>query len=240
MSFGLFGGTMGTGPGTDTSSPETALGRPWFVELNGDKISFTSDNVGTYLYNKTSELVHVVSGAPQVVVRAPMIAPKAGNTPDICGATNVLWNGNFEDATNFRGWVQTPGTGHTISLDTTTFYEGTKSASITATNGINQSTIAQDIVVKPGQQFIFNGWIKTALTAGNADIILLSYDQNGDIVSTWTLGSAALSNISGTTNWTKVGFGYVVPSGVSKFTLKILANAINGTIWADKFQAWVV
>jgi hypothetical protein len=240
INFAVFGGAMGVGPGTDTSSPESVSGRPWYVELSGDKIAFSMDSVDSYLYDKSSELVHVVSGVPQVSIRSPHLSPKGGNPPDICNATNQLWNGDFESSTAFQGWNTSVGTG-SLTLDSTTFYSGTKSANFTVASGTSGGSIYQDITgLTAGRILMFSGYFKSNITVGYMSIRLQSYNVKGDLVNDWIMDALTGCYISGVTDWKRIGLGYTIPAGVSKITMQIYFNGITGTCWADKMQAWVV
>jgi hypothetical protein len=239
ININIVGGTMGNGPMTDPASPEQAGGRPYYIELTGDKIALTMIGVDTYLYDKTSSVYKIISGVPSVRIDNPNLSPKGGNPPDV-GDYHLLWNGDFESATAFQGWNQSAGTG-TLTLDTTNFYSGTKSASFTVASGTSNGSLSQDIPgAVAGKTLLFNGYFKTNLTAGFMTIRLQSVNAKGDIVNDWILETTTGTQLSGVNNWKKVGLGYVIPSGVSKFTFQIYFSGVTGTCWADKMKAWIV
>lgn len=243
INFSIFGGSMAAGPQTNTSSTtpvENSNGRPWYVDLTGDKIAFTADNVDTYLYNKSSELVHVNSGSPQINIRSPHLSPKGGNPPDICEYTNQLWNGNFESSTDLQGWNLNTGTGN-WTIDSSVYYSGTKSACYTVSSGTSSGSLTQDIIgLWPGKMLLFSGYFKTNLSAGNITIRLQSFNTKGDLISDWTMDSTTGCSLSDITDWARIGMGYIIPAGVVKFTFQIYAQNVTGQVWTDKMQAWVV
>jgi hypothetical protein len=239
ININIFGGTMGNGPMIDAASPEQAGGRSHYIELTGDKINLTMIGVDTYLYDKTSSVYKITSGVPYVNIINPSLAPKGGNPPDV-GDYHLLWNGDFESATAFQGWNQSAGTG-TLTLDTSTFYSGTKSANFTVASGTSNGSLSQDINgAVPGKMLLFSGYFKTNLTAGYMTIRLQSLNAKGDVVNDWILDTSTGCQISSVTDWKKIGLGYSIPSGVTKFTFQIYYNGVTGTCWADKMKAWIV
>ncbi|MFD0588712.1 polysaccharide lyase family 8 super-sandwich domain-containing protein [Paenibacillus sp. GCM10027627] len=131
-------------------------------------------------------------------------------------------------------WV--PAGSPTLSVDSTIYYEGTRSLKMSASSS-SRADVLQTIEVNPGEMFVLSGWIRTVNVQSN-----LSY--GGVFVRTQYLNSAnvkisdgpASLPIKGTTDWTGQSLQLTVPSNATRVKVELFFESATGQAWFDAFR----
>lgn len=122
-------------------------------------------------------------------------------------------------------WGTAVGTATGTSFDAGASYSGSKSLKLTATG--TTLGLSQTVAVVPGEQYVLSGYIKTALTAGNAQC---------DVYGTG-IDSAGISS-AGTSDWAyRTPETVTIPAGTTSVAIRCFANgAPQGQAWFDMVQ----
>ncbi|REK71639.1 polysaccharide lyase family 8 super-sandwich domain-containing protein [Paenibacillus paeoniae] len=161
----------------------------------------------------------------------------------VSASAGDVQNGSFETAQAASGywtglqpafwshWV--PAGAPALSLDSTVFYEGTRSLKISSV-ATARADVLQTVEVTPGENYTLRGWIKTeALQSG------LSY--GGAFIRTQYLNSANVKisdgpssvPIKGTTAWSEQTLQLVIPANVTRVKIELFYESATGSAWFD-------
>lgn len=182
------GGSMAGGPGVSgTGIPvESSDGRPSFINMTGSNIECIVDDVDFGDYYTTTRKSVVLTNVNGQLQRRIDIRPLMDGSPNAgSGIPISLYDGinnlyvPANGATTY--WTLNPGSGSSISADTTvTSTRDTGSRKVTSTGGSSSGSIVQAIPCIPGKTIIAKAGIKTTgLTSGYATIRVLFYAQDG-------------------------------------------------------------
>jgi hypothetical protein len=150
-----------------------------------------------------------------------------GSYMGISKLNNDIVNGDAENG-NTTGWTVT-GTG-TMSVDATTFKNGTKSFKLEGLSGADVYC-SQKIKAKSGQLITGVLWVKTSVTDGVFAKQLNFLDNLGNTISTLNFGST-----NTTKDWFITGIQGRCPAGTDSAQLLLQCSSSgtgNNTSWVD-------
>ena len=221
--------------GTIGPTEIAANSRSAIYTVSGDKCLLSAR---TYLglYDKSSAIVSVSSGSPQIDFRGSYF-DFGGTThfPTIGTYLNLLYNATFETG-NLNGWTGS-GTGYTFTADPTVKNSGSYSLKLVSASAGN-GNVGQMINVTPGQRLFVSGAVNvTSISAGTAYFRIRFLDRLASIihsatdVGTWT---------ATTSGFEIKGMAKTVPSGAVLAQVDIAGVGLTGTMYLDDVQLYAL
>jgi Pectate lyase superfamily protein len=217
-------------------------GRGSFVSVSGDRSVLRISGGSWSRYDRAnSELVTVPASAGSPLVSVERVDPviRGNAAPRISGYTSLLHNGGFESGvTGWRLPAGSPATGRN-TLDTGTARSGTASLKITNT-GTGNYGLYRDVPCQPGQRLFVRGYLLTADMTGGAAGLRLEWLDLAD-VSVATARTVGESNLTASTGaWTQRANAYAAPAGAAVARIWAWSAALNGAVWFDDIEAWLI